>query len=292
LIYLSAFKPIASKKPRLMILDTHQHYWRTDRRDYGWLVPELTALYRDFLPEHLQPILQAEGVSQTIAVQAAATTAETEFLLGLADQHDFIAGVVGWLDLDCDDFPKSLAAMRQHPKLVGLRPMIQDLGDDDWILRPTVLHNLIHLEEVRFPIDLLLLPRHLPFALEAMHSVPDLRAVIDHLAKPPIKSGEFDPWASNLQKLSAFPQMHCKLSGLVTEADPQNWTPADLNPYVQHALQCFGDTRLMFGSDWPVCNLVATYAEVIAALRECLGSHFDPGAFERIFSTNGRNFYL
>jgi L-fucono-1,5-lactonase len=274
-----------------MILDTHQHYWRTDRSDYGWLVPELTALYRNFLPEDLQPILQAEGVGQTIVVQAAATTGETEFLLDLAEQHEFIAGVVGWLDLDCDDFPKSLAAMRQHPKLVGLRPMIQEL-DDDWILRPTVLRNLIHLEEERFPIDLLLLPSQLPFALEAMHSVPDLRAVIDHLAKPPIKYAQLEPWASDLQKLSTFPQMHCKLSGLVTEADPQNWTPADLNPYVQHALQCFGDTRLMFGSDWPVCNLVATYAEVLAALRECLGHDFDPVALERIFSTNGRNFYL
>ncbi len=274
-----------------MILDTHQHYWKVARGDYHWMSPEVKALCRDFLPADLQPELERNGVAATIVVQAAETEAETRFLLDLARQTPSIAGVVGWLELDRGDFVQRLADLRRDPAFLSVRPMIQDLEDDRWILHPRVLDSLRYLQEEQFPIDLLTLPRHLPYLIDALEQVPQLHAVINHLSKPFIQKGETEPWASHMQQLSSYSGIHCKLSGMVTEANHANWTPADLRPYVEHAFHAFGPQRLMYGSDWPVCTLAASYTEVLNALRSLLSDLATPEDTQAIFFDNGKTFY-
>ncbi|HYE49125.1 MAG TPA: amidohydrolase family protein [Azospirillaceae bacterium] len=273
------------------MLDCHHHLWKADRGDYHWMGPQVPVLCRDYLADDLAPLLRKAGVERTILVQAAQTEAETDFLLEIAAGTDFVAGVTGWLDLDDPGFPDRLAHYRRHPKFVAVRPMLQDIGDDAWILRPTVLENLGHLAATGFPLEFLTYPRHLPHVITALQQVPGLRAVVDHLSKPPIASGRLEPWATLLARVAAFPNVHCKLSGMVTEADHGTWSPAALAPYVEHAVSVFGPDRLMYGSDWPVCRLAAEYGEVIHALRLILGARLGPADLDKIFRTNGARFY-
>lgn len=248
-----------------MRIDAHQHFWQPDRGDYGWLDGAPDILRRAYLPADLKPTLDRFGVVRTIVVQAAPTVAETEYLLQLADENDFIAGVVGWVDLEADSLAADLARLQQHPKFVGIRPMLQDLPDKRWILRPRVLDGLGRLVDADLAFDILTLPRHLPYVAEALNRTPGLRAVVDHLSKPAIASGEMDPWRDGIAALAAMPNVYCKLSGLITEADHRHWSVADLALYVEHALACFGAGRLMWGSDWPVCRLAGEYGDVLAA---------------------------
>ncbi|MIL09687.1 amidohydrolase, partial [Salmonella enterica subsp. enterica] len=217
------------------MIDAHQHFWKVDRGDYGWLdgAPEL--LRRNWLPADLAPLLKRFGVTRTVLVQAAPTAAETDYLLGLAGAHDFIAGVVGWLDLEADSFGADVARLKQRPKFLGLRPMLQDLDDDRWILRPKVLAALKVMQDQDIAFDILCLPRHLPHVIAAMSEVPRLRAVLDHLGKPPVASGDLAAWRAHIAGLAGLPNVYCKLSGLVTEADHANWTVADLAPYAAEA---------------------------------------------------------
>jgi L-fuconolactonase len=226
-----------------------------------------------------------------VLVQAAQTEAETDFLLDIASRTDFIAGVTGWLDLAEPDFPERLARYRRHPKFVAVRPMLQELPDDAWILRPAVLRNLRHLAELKFPFEFLTFPRHLPHVVRALEQTPGLHAVIDHLSKPPIASGELEPWASLIRRVADFPDVHCKLSGMVTEADHARWSPDSLAPYVNHVGDVFGVDRLLFGSDWPVCRLAAEYSEVVNALRTVLGERLGPQELEKVFGGNAERFY-
>lgn len=272
-------------------IDAHQHFWVLSRGDYSWLTPAAGILYRDYLPEHLQPHLQANGIEATVLVQAAPTVAETEFLLELSDRYPFIAGVVGWLDLEGDDFPRQLERLQRHPNFKGVRPMLQDLPDDAWILRPRVQEALRLLAEREVAFDFLVFPRHLPHVVTTLEAIPGLRAVIDHLAKPPIARGELEPWRTWLARVAQFPGVMCKLSGMVTEADHQQWRPEHLAPYVHHALDLFGPDRVMFGSDWPVCLLAASYDRVVAALREALGSRLTPELDDALFGGNAARFY-
>jgi L-fucono-1,5-lactonase len=274
-----------------VILDCHHHLWKVDRGDYHWMTPAVPILARDYLVEDLRPLLRKAGVDRTILVQAAPTEAETDFLLALAAETDFIAGVTGWLDLADPRFPDRLAKYREKPKFVAVRPMLQDLPEDDWILKPDVLANLKHLAEKGFPFEFLTYPRHLPFVLTVLEKTPGLHAVIDHLSKPPIASGALEPWRMWIARVAAFPNVFCKLSGMVTEAEHTSWSPRSLKPYVDHVVSTFGIDRVMFGSDWPVCRLAAEYGEVMSALHLILGSRLDAAGLDKVFRKNGERFY-
>lgn len=273
-----------------MMIDAHQHFWQIARGDYGWMNETVAPLLRDFGPADLAPHLARAGIDRTILVQAAETEAETAFLLDLAERTDFVAGVVGWLDFDADDFPDRLAAVRGNPWLVGLRPMLQELADDDWICRPRVIDGLKRVADSGLAFDILAFTRHLPHVLTALDAVPDLRAVLDHLAKPEIAAGRLDPWRGLVAELAARPGVCCKVSGMVTEA-AADWRLADFGPYVDHVAACFGEDRLMFGSDWPVATLAASYGEVANLARTLLAARFGPAALAKIFGGNAARFY-
>ena len=273
------------------MLDSHQHFWKIERGDYAWMGPHVAPLLRDFMPEDLRPLMARAGITRTIVVQAAETEAETDFLLDLAERTDFIAGVVGWLDMDDEAFPERFAHYRANRYFVGLRPMLQDLADDDYILRPRVLKHLGLVAEAGLAFDILTFTRHLPYVATALAATPGLRAVVDHISKPEIAAGTLDPWRKRIAEIAAFPNVSCKVSGMVTEASPEEWSLEQLRPYVDHVARVFGPERLMFGSDWPVATLAASYGEVNNAARALLGAHFGPFDMARIFGANAATFY-
>ncbi|TVS15468.1 MAG: amidohydrolase [Gammaproteobacteria bacterium] len=240
-------------------VDAHQHFWRLARGDYGWLTPELGVLYRDHEPAELLPLLAERDIAQSVLVQAAPTDAETDFLLELAGQHDFLAAVVGWVDMATPDAPNRLRELAQHPRFRGVRPMIQDIADDAWMLRTELTPAFEALIALGLRFDALVQPRHLANLLRLLERHPSLPVVIDHGAKPEIASGGFDPWYERMRALAAQPHVCCKLSGLVTEA-AADWRTDDLAPYVDALFELFGAERLMWGSDWPVVNLAGGYA--------------------------------
>ncbi|WP_109313495.1 amidohydrolase [Ruegeria sp. AU67] len=260
-----------------MTIDTHQHFWKLERGDYAWLTPALTKLYRDFQPDDLKPLMDAAGITGTIAVQAADTEAETEYLLSLADRHDWIGGVVGWVDLEAESAPASVAQLAQHPKLVGLRPMIQDIGDDAWMLRPALAPAIAEMVRNNLTFDALVMPRHLRHLLEFLRTYPDLCVVVDHCAKPEIRDKVIEGWAADMAEIATYPQVFCKISGLVTEA-AENWGEEDLKPYVQYILGSFARDRLLFGSDWPVVNLASDYGAWKELAQSYLGGNIPNNA--------------
>ena len=274
-----------------MIIDSHQHFWKLSRNDYKWLTEDLLELYRDFMPNDLYPILNEHQIDKTIVVQAAPTIEETLFLLTLFDKYDWIAGVVGWLDLSAVNFQQHFEALLRHPGFVGVRPMLQDLHEDDWILRPEVLKNLELLVQHDVPLDLLIKPRHFPYILELLKLCPKLRVVVNHIAKPNIAEQQLDGWKEAMEKIAMYPNAMCKLSGLVTEAAHQNWTLAEFQPFITHVLNVFGTERVMFGSDWPVCNLSGTYNDVLMILMENLPANLLGKDLEMIFGENAKRFY-
>lgn len=243
-----------------MKIDTHQHFWKLERGDYRWLTSELEPLYRDFLPQDLAPLLRASDMQATIAVQAADSEAETEYLLSLADQHNWIIGVVGWVDLAAPTAVASINRLAQHPKLLGLRPMIQDIDDDTWMLDRALHAALAAMVAHKLSFDALVLPRHLGHLDDFLTQNPDLSVVIDHCAKPQIGAQNIEPWATQISAIAQHTNVFCKISGLVTEAAPQ-WQVDDLDPFVAHVVKAFGPNRLLFGSDWPVLNLASNYAQ-------------------------------
>jgi L-fuconolactonase len=249
-------------------------------------------LARDYMPDDLRPELRKTGVTKTILIQAAQTVAETEFLLELAGNTEFVAGVIGWFDLEREDFWETFDRYRSHhPALLGVRPMLQDLADDQWILRPRVIANLELLSQRKIPFEFLTYTRHLPSVIQALERVPELHAIVDHLSKPEIKASVLQPWADHMSQIGAHPNVFCKLSGMVTEADHKNWCPEHLSPYADHVLNCFGEDRVMFGSDWPVCLLASSYAEVINALRTVVYRRLTPDGLDKLFFQNGERFY-
>lgn len=266
-----------------MITDSHVHHWALGRGDYGWLTPDLGALYRDFGAEEYRA---AGGAASRILVQAAATVAESRYLLALAEADPGVAGVVGWVPLDDPGVLRDLAA---DPRLLGVRPMIQDELDAGWMLEGRwapgievcVAHDLV--------FELLIQPRHLEHALTLLDRHPDLRAVICHGAKPAIAEGGFEAWAPGIAALARETGVACKLSGLVTEAAAY-WTTADLRPYVDHLLDCFGASRLVWGSDWPVVTLAASYGQWFDATTELLAG-LRPSERSAILGDNARSLY-
>ncbi|MHC5655279.1 amidohydrolase family protein [Stappia sp. ICDLI1TA098] len=274
------------------VVDAHHHFWRVARGDYHWMSPEMGApLYRDYGPADLEPLLRRAGVDATVVVQAAASEAETLYLLDLAEATDFVAGVVGWLDMEDPRFAERLEAFRTHAKFVGIRPMLQDLEDDAYILRPAVLDSLAVLAQSNIAFDILTYPRHLPHVATALEQVPGLRAVVDHLSKPDIAGGGIGGWARDIARIADFPNVHCKLSGMITEADAGAWRPRDLEPFVDHVLAVFGPERLLYGSDWPVCLLAGSYAEAMNALRGVLCGKLPAAALADVFGRNAVRFY-
>ncbi|WP_080838153.1 amidohydrolase family protein [Cohnella massiliensis] len=274
-----------------MRIDAHQHYWKIDRGDYGWITPDIPLLYRDFLPGNLLPSLRKHGLDGTILVQAAPTLAETDYLLSLADGSDSILGVVGWLDLADDRCFVHYDRFARHPKFVGFRIMIQDMPDASRILEPAFVERLKTFEKRDVPVDLLLVSGQLEPVIRLIEKVPGLRGVVDHIAKPNIAAGAMEPWAGQMRRLASFPNLYCKLSGMVTEAEHRAWKPEQFVPYIRHAIDCFGENRVMFGSDWPVCLLAAEYDEVMEVLVRALPGEWGERQRAKLFGGNAAAFY-
>jgi L-fuconolactonase len=251
-------------------IDAHQHFWHYDPVEYGWIDGTMAALQRDFLPDHLEPELRAAGFDACIAVQARQTLAETRGLLEMADRHAFIAGVVGWVDLQAADVRAQLEPFVGRPKLVGLRHIVQAEPDERFLLRPEFLRGMAVLRDVGLAYDILVYPRHLPVAVEFAQRLEGQRLVLDHLGKPDIRRGEIQEWRRHLRALAAGGHVMAKLSGLVTEADWRGWTPDQIRPYLDVAFECFGYERLMVGSDWPVCTVAADYGRTMRVVTDYL----------------------
>ena len=241
-----------------MIVDSHQHFWRLDRGDYGWLTKDLAPIYRDFQPADLGPILTRHDIDGTVLVQAAASVAETEYMLALAADTAFVLGVVGWVDFDSPRAVADIERLAANPRLKGLRPMIQDIPDSHWMLRPEIRPAIAAMQRRGLRFDALLKPRHLKPFMAFLGLYPDLPIVIDHGAKPDIARGAFDDWAAGMREIARDERVHCKLSGLVTEARPA-WHQRDIRPYADLLINAFGAERLMWGSDWPVVELAGGY---------------------------------
>ncbi|GGV45454.1 amidohydrolase [Kitasatospora herbaricolor] len=257
------------------VIDAHHHLWDLAVRDQDWITGEaLAPIRRDFSLADLRPLARRAGVTATVLVQTVCVAPETPEMLALAADDDLVAGVVGWSDLTDPGIADSIGRLRELPgghKLVGLRHQVQSEPDPEWLLRPDVLRGLAAVADAGLAYDLLVLPHQLPAATEAATRLPALTLVLDHLAKPPVATGRTEPWATAIRALAARANTFCKLSGLVTEADWQRRRPADLSVYMDTALSAFGPERLMFGSDWPVCTLAATYGEVMDTARALTG---------------------
>lgn len=253
-------------------IDSHHHLWQLSQPfNYSWLdAPALAPIRSDFLPDDLQPHLTTLGIDRTIVVQTQHNLKENQWALALAEKNEFIAGVVGWVDLASSECESQITQIRDHPKFVGVRHVLQDEPDDNFIVRDDVIRGLKVLEKWNMPFDLLFDVKHLHHASSLAQILPDLPMVIDHLAKPRIKDRSIADWLPQFKAAARFPNVYCKLSGMVTEADWEHWTVEDLKPYVHHAIDLFGPERLMFGSDWPVCELAATYFEVFEAVNQAI----------------------
>jgi L-fuconolactonase len=279
-----------------MRIDAHQHFWDPARVEVEWMKTlrgeAAKRLVRPVLPAELEPILAHHRIDQTILIQVATNDAEADFLFSLAESHAFIAGVVVWLDMDRPDFEQRLERCMAHPEFLGIRPMIENIEDPGWLARPAVRRAFHSLEEHEVCFDFLIKHHQLPAALEVFAACPRLRTVIDHIAKPAIVRGELRPWQELLARAAEHPNVYCKLSGMITEADHDRWTAEDLAPYVAHAVACFGHQRLMFGSDWPVCTLAGSYDQVVEALERTLAPLGLAAEEQRwIFGHTAREFY-
>jgi L-fuconolactonase len=276
--------------PREMIVDSHHHFWDVGKLDYPWMPPGEGVLRRNYLPADLAPILERNGVSRTVLVQANQSPEEAGFLLDLAEATDFVAGVVVWVDLTSPDVAKVLDELGRRPKLVGVRHQVHDEPDDAWLSRDDVVRGLRELGRRGLTYDLLLRPQHIKYVPALAERVPDLRLVVDHIAKPLIAGGVMEPWATDMASVAAIPGLYCKVSGMVTEADHSRWTADDLKPYVSHVVELFGYSRLMWGSDWPACLPAATYDQVLQAALDAVGPIPDDDS-ARLMGRNATDFY-
>ena len=275
-----------------MRLDSHQHFWKYSAADYPW-IPAGSGLQRDWLPADLDLLQAPLGFDGSIAVQAHQSVAEARWLLELAAGNPRIRGVVGWVDLRSDRVVESLAELSANPRFVGVRHVVQDEPDDLFLVRPEFVRGIAQLRQFGLTYDLLLFPRQLPAAIQLVRQFPDQPFVLDHIAKPGIKAGTLSPWREQIRELAAFPNVLCKVSGLVTEADHRMWTPEDFVPYLEVVFEAFGVERLMFGSDWPVCLLAAGYEQVFSLVRDfALKAAPEARAHEALFGGNAARFYL
>ncbi|EFM09971.1 amidohydrolase 2 [Paenibacillus curdlanolyticus YK9] len=242
-----------------MKIDSHLHFWSYDEHEYGWMSEQHACIKSDFLPKHLKPLLDRIGFDGSICVQARQTLQETEWLLALADQHPIIKGVVGWVDLCAPDIVDRLGAYAANPLLKGIRHIVQDEPDDAFLLREDFQRGIAALQPFGLAYDLLLFPKHLPYAVELVMKFPNQLFVLDHIAKPDIANRQFEPWRHDLAALAAHPNVYCKVSGMVTETTWAQWDEEDFTDYLDAVFACFGTGRVMIGSDWPVCTLSGSY---------------------------------
>jgi L-fuconolactonase len=269
--------------------DAHQHFWKYDRKRDAWITDDMRAIRRDFLPADLEGELAANGIDGCVAVQADQSEAETRFLLDLARRHSFIKGVVGWVDLRSARLDEMLDELSGDPGLRGIRHVAQAEADD-FLARDDVIRGIGRLQRTGLTYDILIYERQLPAALTLTARLPDQPFVLDHLAKPPICERRLDPWRTQIRELARRPNVCCKLSGLVTEADWTCWSAADLRPYLDVAFDAFGPDRLMFGSDWPVCLVAASYERVYGAIAD-YASALSEGERDALFGGNAERFY-
>jgi L-fuconolactonase len=274
-----------------MHIDAHQHFWLYNQNDYAWIDDSMAGLRRDFLPSDLQPQLENSGFRGSVVVQARQTLAETRWLLELADQAPFILGVVGWVDLRSPRLREDLQSLSKNSKLTGIRHVVQS-EPDDFLLQPDFLRGISMLEEFDLAYDILIYPKHLARAADFVQRFPRQHFVLDHLAKPPIKSGAVALWAHGVQELAAFPNVYAKVSGLVTEAVWQTWKPEDIQPYLDVAFDSFGPNRLMIGSDWPVCTVAGSYARTMDLVKDYLAkARYSQPEREAVLGGNAAKFW-
>jgi len=274
----------------LMRLDAHQHFWRYDPAEHVWMDERMGAIKRDFLPEDLKLLIAATGFDGTIAVQARQNLKETRWLLELAGEHDFIKGVVGWVDLRSPELGAQLGEFSPQPKFVGVRHVVHDEPDDSFMLRPDFRRGIAQLAPFGLTYDLLLFPKHLPIVLELVQEFPSQPFVLDHIAKPRIGEKLFSPWQEDLAALAQCPNVWCKLSGLVTETKWQQWAPKDFHRYLDIVIEAFGPQRVMIGSDWPVCTLSGDYAATMGVVTDYV-RNFSAEIRDGILGGNATRFY-
>lgn len=274
-----------------MKIDSHQHFWKYNEADYGWIDNRMAILKRDFLPEDLEPRLTESGFSGSVAVQARQTAEETRWLLNLAEKNDFIKGIVGWADLRSEDnLRRQLDEFCKSPKFAGVRHVVHDEPEDGFMLRDDFLKGISILKDYDLTYDLLLFPKHLPVAQIVVSMFPEQKFVVDHISKPLIKDRITDPWKEDIFMLAGEKNVWCKLSGMVTEADWKNNTYKDFQPYLDTVFQAFGPGRLMTGSDWPVCTVSREYNDVINIVRDYI-SEMPDEVREKILGLNCIDFY-
>jgi L-fuconolactonase len=271
-------------------IDGHMHFWTLGfEPHYSWLTPKLTVLYRDYLPKDAKPLMQAAGVEGCVLVAAADSLKETGFLMGLAESTGLIRGVVAWVDLLAPETAKDLAYWARFRKFKGIRPYLQDIPQDDWILRPELDPALQAAIDLGLTFDILIYPKHLPVIVKFIERYPKLRVIIDHMAKPVIRNGELDAWRKDIEQFRHLKHVHCKISGILTEAGP-GWAPERLKPYFDTVLDVFGPDRLVWGSDWPVVNLVADYPRWVKTVEGALGG-LNAVDQQKVWADNAIRFY-
>jgi L-fuconolactonase len=275
-----------------MIVDAHQHFWNLEKVAYPWLGPRHGVIHRTFEAPELEPLLRDAGVDRTVIVQAMDSAEDTAYMLDTAARYDWVAGVVGWVPLDRpQEARERLAEYVRHPAFKGVRHLIHEEADPDWIVRPSVIEGLKALASFGLTFDVVaVFPNHLKHVPTLARLVPDLKMVIDHLAKPPIRTKGWEPWASQLAEAASYPNVYAKISGLNTAADPDHWTAADLKPYIDFARKHFTADRLMFGSDWPVSLLAGDYRRVFDATREAVADYSEEER-QAIFGRTAVRFY-
>lgn len=273
-----------------MRIDSHQHFWKYDADRDQWITEDMAVLRRDFMPEDLVPLLERNSIEGCIAVQTDQSEGETEFLLDLASRFSAIRGVVGWVNLRSPNVHKSLKKYSECRKFRGVRHIVQSEPDDRFMVREDFVNGIAALQDHGLTYDILVYPHQLPAAIELVSRFPSQPFVLDHIAKPSIRTGKQNGWIGQLRELSQSKDVYCKVSGLVTEADWQSWTASDIFPYLDVVFEAFGCDRVMFGSDWPVCLLAGTYDRVLSLVRDYTSgfSHADQDAF---FGLNAARFY-
>lgn len=271
-------------------IDAHQHFWQYNPVEHGWMTDEMAAIRRDFLPKDLKPLFDGIGFDGCVAVQARQNLEETRWLLELADRNDFIRGVVGWVDLRSAGLAAQLESFAGRKKLIGVRHVVQDEPDDEFMLREDFRRGIARLAEFGLAYDVLIYPRQLKAAIGLVKAFPEQRFVLDHIAKPPIAEGGLEPWETGLRELAKAPNLCCKLSGMVTEARWREWQAEDFRPYLDVVFAAFGPGRLMIGSDWPVCTLAASYQSAMGMVMEYV-EQFSQADQDGILGGNCARFY-
>ena len=273
-----------------MRIDSHQHFWIYDPNQYPWMTDELSAIRSNHLPEHLQVEFDRLGIDGSVAVQARQSLDESRWLLKMADESCLIKGVVGWVDLRSEHVEDQLAEFAEHPKFVGVRHVVQDEPDENFMLLPEFIRGISKLKSYDLSYDILVFPNQLPAAIELVKQFPDQPFVLDHLAKPLIKDMEISTWDEHIRELAQFSNLNCKVSGMITEANWTTWKTSDFTPYLDVVFEAFGEDRLMYGSDWPVCKLAGSYRQVYDLTDNYL-SQFSPLAKEKFFGGVASEFY-